>query len=151
MLSTQFIRENTERVKRDIEARHTTAPIDRILELDEAWRSLLQEVEQLRAERNAASKAIGLTKDAAERNAKIAATREAGDRIDRRALALVHQDPVVFVLIGDRIAAVEMAEPASGWTAFFVELTYPGGGGPPLKLTTAVRIVPDTTERDSSP
>jgi len=34
--------------------------------------------------------------------------------------------------------------PAKGWTAFFVELTYPTGGRYPLKLTTAVRVVPDT-------
>ena len=34
--------------------------------------------------------------------------------------------------------------PDSGWTAFFIELTYPTGeGSPPLKLTTEVRIVPD--------
>ena len=34
--------------------------------------------------------------------------------------------------------------PAKGWTAFFVELTYPSGGRYPLKFTTAVRVVPDT-------
>ena len=34
--------------------------------------------------------------------------------------------------------------PAKGWTAFFVELTYPTGGRYPLKFTTAVRVVPDT-------
>ncbi len=33
--------------------------------------------------------------------------------------------------------------PASGWTAFFVELTYPTGGKYPLKFTTAVRVLPD--------
>jgi PhoPQ-activated pathogenicity-related protein len=34
--------------------------------------------------------------------------------------------------------------PAQGWTAFFVELTYDVGQSFPLKLTTAVRILPDT-------
>ena len=34
-------------------------------------------------------------------------------------------------------------KPATGWTAFFVELTYPSGGKYPFKFTTAVRIVPD--------
>ncbi len=34
--------------------------------------------------------------------------------------------------------------PAEGWTAFFVELTYDIGQSLPLKLTTAVRILPDT-------
>lgn len=33
--------------------------------------------------------------------------------------------------------------PASGWTAFFVELTFPGGGKYPLKFTTGVRVLPD--------
>ena len=35
-------------------------------------------------------------------------------------------------------------KPPKGWTAFFVELTYPGAGKYPFKFTTAVRIVPDT-------
>lgn len=34
-------------------------------------------------------------------------------------------------------------EPAQGWTAFLVELTYARPAGPPLKLTTPVRVVPD--------
>lgn len=34
--------------------------------------------------------------------------------------------------------------PASGWTAFFVELTFDVGQSFPLKLSTAVRILPDT-------
>lgn len=34
--------------------------------------------------------------------------------------------------------------PASGWTAFFVELTFPGAGTYPFKETTGVRVVPDT-------
>jgi PhoPQ-activated pathogenicity-related protein len=46
---------------------------------------------------------------------------------------------------GDYLARV--AAPASGWTAFFVELTYPAGAAPPLKLTTAVRVLPDTLPR----
>jgi PhoPQ-activated pathogenicity-related protein len=40
------------------------------------------------------------------------------------------------------IARVE--KPAKGWTAFFVELTFPTGGRYPLKFTTAVRVLPDT-------
>lgn len=34
--------------------------------------------------------------------------------------------------------------PEAGWTAYFVELTFPSGGKYPLKLTTGVRVVPDT-------
>jgi PhoPQ-activated pathogenicity-related protein len=42
---------------------------------------------------------------------------------------------------GHYVASV--AAPPAGWTAYFVELTYPGGRFP-LKLTTPVRITPDT-------
>ena len=34
--------------------------------------------------------------------------------------------------------------PPEGWTAFFVELTFPSGGKYPFKFTTAVRVLPDT-------
>ena len=36
-----------------------------------------------------------------------------------------------------------VSEPKSGWTAYFVELTYETGGPFPLKLTTDVRVIPD--------
>ena len=42
---------------------------------------------------------------------------------------------------GEYVAKVEA--PVKGWTAFFVELTYPQKAGPPLKLTTQVRVIPD--------
>ena len=34
--------------------------------------------------------------------------------------------------------------PAKGWTAFFLELTYPASGPAPFKFTTSVRVLPDT-------
>ena len=38
----------------------------------------------------------------------------------------------------------KIAAPKEGWTAFFVELDYDSGGLFPLKVTTAVRVLPDT-------
>jgi len=35
-------------------------------------------------------------------------------------------------------------EPARGWTAYFVELSFASGGLFPFKFTTAVRVAPDT-------
>jgi PhoPQ-activated pathogenicity-related protein len=43
---------------------------------------------------------------------------------------------------GNYIAKIE--KPEKGWTAAFVELTFPGAGKYPLKFTTAVRVTPDT-------
>ena len=82
MLSAQFIRENVDRVKRDMLLRNTTAPIDRVLDLDDQRKSLLGEVESLRAERNTVSKQIGQLTDVSERDARITEMRRVGDRID---------------------------------------------------------------------
>jgi PhoPQ-activated pathogenicity-related protein len=34
-------------------------------------------------------------------------------------------------------------KPSSGWTAYFVEMTYPGLAATPFKFTTGVRVIPD--------
>ncbi len=46
---------------------------------------------------------------------------------------------------GGGVYVGKVTEPSKGWTAFFVELTYPGGGQAPFKFTTQVRVLPDTT------
>jgi seryl-tRNA synthetase len=82
LLSAQFIRENEDRVRRDMARRGADVPIERILELDERRRDLIQQVESMRAERNVVSKEIGQTKDKDERDRRITAMRELGDRLD---------------------------------------------------------------------
>jgi len=59
MLDITYIREHPDQVKQALVDLNTEAPIDDILELDRQRRKLLQEVEALRAERNAGSKQIG--------------------------------------------------------------------------------------------
>ena len=39
--------------------------------------------------------------------------------------------------------------PKAGWTAFFVEMTFRGAGKYPLKLTSGVRVLPDTLPFDA--
>lgn len=59
MLALQFIRENADLVRQAaVEKGITDAPIDRILELDEARRRLIQEVETRQAEQNALNKTV---------------------------------------------------------------------------------------------
>lgn len=82
MLTAQFIRENEARVRRDMSRRHADVPLDIVLQLDESRREVLQQVEALRAERNAASRAISQVRDAAERESRIAAMRELGSNLD---------------------------------------------------------------------
>lgn len=45
--------------------------------------------------------------------------------------------------LGNGVYIARVPEPEKGWTAFFVELTYPVGGPVPLKVTTQVHVVPD--------
>ena len=83
MLDINYIREHPAEVKGMMAARqmNLSAEIDRALELDARRKSLLSEVEQLKAARNAASKEIGRIKDKAEREAKIAEQAGAGEKI----------------------------------------------------------------------
>src|SRR5258705_12569129 len=81
MLDIALLRNQTDIVRSAMKARRFDAPIDRILELDSQRRTLLGEVEQLKAARNAVSKEIGKIKDPGEKQAKIAEQKGVGDRI----------------------------------------------------------------------
>jgi len=37
-----------------------------------------------------------------------------------------------------------VAPPEAGWTAFFIEVMFAGGGKYPFRVTSGVRVVPDT-------
>ncbi len=45
---------------------------------------------------------------------------------------------------GGGVYVGRVPKPEKGWTAYFVELTWPSGGKYPFKFTTAVRVNPDT-------
>ena len=82
MLDIRLIRENPDVVREALKKRQSeTGIIDSILTLDERRRTILSEVESLKAERNAVSKEIGRMKDAESRQEKIAAMRAVGDKI----------------------------------------------------------------------
>ena len=96
MLDLNLIRENPDLVRTALSNRQMDAsPVDEILRLDERRRALLTQVEALKAERNAVSKEIGRSKDAAEREKKIASMREVGDKISAldKEVADVEADP----------------------------------------------------------
>jgi seryl-tRNA synthetase len=82
MLDINLFREQPDMIRQTMLARQMDAsPVDAVLELDEQRRALIQEVEALKAERNAVSKEIGRMKDAGERQAKIESMRLVGERI----------------------------------------------------------------------
>jgi len=81
MLDMAVIRENPDRVRELCARKNVDVDVAHIVGLDDQRRALLQEVEALKAQRNAGSKAIGNMKDAEERQAKIAEMGGLGDRI----------------------------------------------------------------------
>lgn len=84
MLDLNLIREKPDLLRTALMNRQMDpSSVDSILRLDEKRRTLLTEVEKLKAERNAVSREIGKMKDASERELKITAMRDVGDQISR--------------------------------------------------------------------
>src|SRR5881392_3746937 len=82
MLDIRLIRAEPERVKGELaKVGFPAAEVDALLEADRRRRETVHALEQLRAERTTASKAIRDVKDPAERERAIAAQRSAGERI----------------------------------------------------------------------
>mgnify|MGYP001765818528 CR=1 FL=1 len=82
MLDMNLIREQPDLVRKALRDRQLDpSPVDEILRLDERRRSILAQVEALKAERNAVSKEIGQMKDPAARQPRIEAMRVVGDKI----------------------------------------------------------------------
>ena len=83
MLDINLIRENPDIVREALRKRQADpGPVDRVLELDEERRKVIQQVEALKAERNTVSKEIGKMKDQAARQEKIDQMRAVGEQID---------------------------------------------------------------------
>ena len=82
MLDINLIREKPDLIRAALKNRQMdSSPVEAILSLDEKRRALLTEVEKLKSERNTVSREISKLKDAAERESKITAMREVGDKI----------------------------------------------------------------------
>ncbi len=78
MLPRQFVRENPEEVRRALETKGVDADLDRILEVDEEWRSLKATGDDLRRQRNEVSSEIGaLKRDGKEDESEAAIERSA--------------------------------------------------------------------------
>ena len=94
MLDLKFIRENTELVKKAVENRHDSAPIDEILKLDTERRQGIVKLDNLRQERKTVSKE---REQAQERGralrVEIQALEEAAANLDKRLSELLLQVP----------------------------------------------------------
>ncbi len=94
MLPRELYRTDPDRIRRMLAERHTDAPLERLLEVDAEWRSLVARADELKARRNAGSKAIGQLyregrrEEAEARKAEMAAVGEEISGIEERSRAL---------------------------------------------------------------
>jgi len=83
VLDINLIRENPDIVRDALRKRQADPqPVDQVLKLDDERRTLIQQVEALKAERNTVSKEIGRMKDQGARQEKIDTMRAVGEQID---------------------------------------------------------------------
>ncbi|MCI6159093.1 MAG: serine--tRNA ligase [Selenomonadaceae bacterium] len=82
MLDMKFVRDNLDEVRQMLKNRNNPLNLDDFVELDKKRRELLQQTEELKAERNKVSKEISaMKKNKEDATGKIAAMREVGTKI----------------------------------------------------------------------
>jgi len=92
MLDIKFIRENPQVVKEGCEKKQVKVDIDRLLEVDKKRRETLQALEDMRAQKNKASKNIPKIKDEKEKKKIILEMKELDKNSDRLDLTLKELD-----------------------------------------------------------
>jgi seryl-tRNA synthetase len=88
MLDIKFIRNQPDKVKEGCRNKQVKVDIDRLLEVDKKRREILQALENMRAQKNKASKKISRTKDEKEKQKIILQMRELDKNSDRLNKAL---------------------------------------------------------------
>jgi seryl-tRNA synthetase len=147
VLSLQTIREQTDAVRRVSAARAIEVPLDEILERDRAHRTLLGEVEAMRAERNRASREIGQARDATERARLIEQQRNVGDALDKAEEQLRALDAELRDLLLQVPNLYHETVPTGGDDDAVIVIE--GGDGAPERQVDRPRRVAD--ESDPSP
>lgn len=83
MLDIKFIRQNLEKVKEGCQKKQINVDIDRLLEIDKKQREILKALEDIRAQKNKASKEISRLKDDKEKRKIILKMQELDKNDDR--------------------------------------------------------------------
>jgi seryl-tRNA synthetase len=100
MLDIQLFRDQPDRVREGLSRRHQeTSPVDRVIQMDQDRRELIQKVEALRAEKNQSSKEIGQTRNPKSRQEKIAAMQILGEKLDALEADLKELEPQLEALL----------------------------------------------------
>ena len=99
MIALQIIRNNVDQIRQSCLERGVEAPIDLILNLDTERNPILNKVEQMRASRNIAGKAIGTAETEKERQLLIAEQREVSGELDELEKQLNNLETQIHTLL----------------------------------------------------
>ncbi|HYD85107.1 MAG TPA: serine--tRNA ligase, partial [Opitutus sp.] len=85
MLDAKLIRETPDLVRAAIAKKHLEVDLDRVIAIDAEWRSVIREVETLRAQQKAANTAMAaLPKGSPEFTAKVAEMKSVSQQVKER-------------------------------------------------------------------
>ena len=84
MLTTKYVRDNLEDVRKSLEKRKSNYPLDRLLELDKSWREHKTQLQELQTKRNKASLEISeLKKNGKEIKEKVESLSSLKEQINK--------------------------------------------------------------------
>ena len=101
MIALQTIRNSTDQIRQSCRDRGVEAPIDLIIDLDIERNPILNKVEQMRAARNTAGKAIGTAETEKERQILIAEQRQVSGELDELEKKLNNLETQISTLLLD--------------------------------------------------
>ncbi len=101
MITTRYVKDNLEAIKKSLSKRKIEYPIDELLKLDEESKKLEKELQDLRAKRNKGSLAVSelkkAKKDAAKEITQLASVKESIEGME--AQLPKYQDRITFILM----------------------------------------------------
>ena len=113
MLDIKFIRQNPEKVKEGAAKKQAKCDIDRLLEVDKKRREILQALEDMRAQKNKASKDIQAAGDPKEKEVIILKMRELDENSDRLTSSLKESEEE-FIKLMRQIPNLPLEEAPEG-------------------------------------
>mgnify|MGYP000194444269 CR=1 FL=1 len=100
MLDIKFIRQNPEKVKEGCKKKGADIDVDKLLEIDKKRREILKKVEEIRAQKNKASKEIVKLKGK-EREELLRRMKEIGYKTDIRKKLPMFFEEIVLLAISE--------------------------------------------------
>ena len=113
MITTKYVRDNIDAIKRSLEKRKSDYPIDELLELDKDWRAMQAELQELQHKRNVSSEEISKVKKEGRGASKmISSVSDIKERINILEVKIAGDETRIEYLLWN--LPIKMFEPCMG-------------------------------------